>query len=233
MTEPKRRVIAGDVAIEISHQLADPVRALRDRLGLVVDHLERHVANSTGPTPYPWRSLQSLRQDLAAAYLEATSLARRLDELDRALVDEVPGWFDPASAVELGLRLAGHHLAAGIELLIDLGNTPPARGTPGTLALIVAQLVAICARSAYDLAGSTLSVRVMADGPWALVSIADNGAGSPRVAELGDLAREIVGPWGAAVEAASEPGQGCAFELRMMTTPGQDMEGVARPAPRS
>ena len=127
-----QKEVAGEVAVEIARQLADPVRALRDRLGLVVDHLERHVATSTGPTPYPWRALQGLRQDLAAAYLEATTLARRLDELDRALRDDPPGWFDPAAAVELGLHLAGHHLGAGIELLIDLGNTSPAGSTSST-----------------------------------------------------------------------------------------------------
>jgi len=176
--------LAGDVAVDVARQLAEPVRALRERLGLVVDHLERHVATSTGPTPYPWRSLQALRQDLGAAYLEATALARRLDELDRALADDPPGWFDVATAVELGLHLAGHHLAAGIELLIDLGNTPPARGTPGTLALLVAQLVAVSARSARDLPGSTVSVRVMPEPGWALVTIADNGAGSARAAAL-------------------------------------------------
>ena len=165
--------VAGEVAMEVARQLTDPVHALRDRLGLVVDHLERHVATSTGPTPYPWRSLQTLRQDLAAAYLEATSLARRIDELDRALRDDPPGWFDPAAAVELGLHLAGHHLGAGIELLIDLGNTPPARGVPGTVALLVAQLVAASARSARDLPGSTVSVRVVGSiAPW---STSDQG----------------------------------------------------------
>lgn len=212
--------VAGDVAVEVARQLAEPVRALRDRLGLVVDHLERHVATSTGPTPYPWRSLQALRQDLGATYLEATTLARRLDELDRALDDEPPNWFDLATSVDLGLRLANHHLGGGIELLIDLANTPLVRGTPGTLALLVAQLVAACARSARELPGSALSIRTSIDGEaWALVTVADNGSGSDRVIELGDLAREIVTPWGASVDAASEPGQGCAFELRLMTAP--------------
>ncbi len=211
--------VAGEVAIEIARQLADPVRALRDRLGLVVDHLERHVATSTGPTPYPWRSLQALRQDLAGAYLEATTLARRLDELDRALDDDPPGWFDLATAVDLGLRLANHHLGTGIELLIDLASTPLVRGAPGTLALVIAQLVGACAKSAADLPGSTLSVRSSIDGAWALVTIADNGAGSDRVIWLGDLARDIVLPWGASVDAASESGQGCAFELRLVTSP--------------
>lgn len=211
-----RRGVAGDVAVEIARQLADPVRALRDRLGLVVDHLERHVATSTGPTPYPWRSLQALRQDLGGAYLEATSLARRLDELDRALDDGPAALFDLATAVDLGIRLASHHLAkghAGPELLIDLGRTPPVRGSAGTLALLVAHLVAICAQSARELPGSSLSVRVGVDDPWALVIVTDNGAGSDRVAGLGELARQLVAPWGASVDAASQPGQGCAFEI--------------------
>ena len=211
------RVIGGEVAVDVARQLAEPVRALRERLGLVVDHLEPHVATSTGPTPYPWRSLQALRHDLAATYLEATSLARRLDELDRALAPAPAGWFDLPAAVELGLHLASHHLAAGIELLIDLGNTPPARGTPGTLALAVAQLVAMSASSARELPGSAVSVRVVPDGPWALVTIADNGAGSPRADALGELVRGVVAPWGGTLDAASVAGAGCAFELRLAT----------------
>ena len=147
--------LGGDVALEITHQVVEPLRGLRDRLGLIVDHIERHVATSTGPTPYPWRSLTTLRQDLAATYLEATQLARRLEELDRALTAaDAPTWFDLAAAVDLGLRLAGHHLGAGIELLFDLGNVPPARGVPGMFSLIVAQLVAASARSAHAVAGS-------------------------------------------------------------------------------
>ncbi|HTR56443.1 MAG TPA: hypothetical protein VMJ10_37475 [Kofleriaceae bacterium] len=206
----------GEVAVEIARELAEPVRALRDRLGLVVDHLERHVATSTGPTPYPWRQLQSLRQDLAAAYLEATQLAHRLDELDRALADETPHWFDLAAAVDLGIRLASHHLGSGIELVFDLGNVPAARGAPGKLALVVAQLVAACARSARAVAGSSLSVRVVAEDGADVVTIADNGGGTDRIAELGELAHGVIAPWGGSVEAASTPGQGCAFELRLV-----------------
>jgi len=207
--------VAGEVAIEVSHQLAEPIRALRDRLGLVVDHLERHVATSTGPTPYPWRSLQTLRQDLAAAYLEATQLARRLEELDRALHDDPPHAFDLAAAVDLGLRLAGHHLGPGIELLFDLGHVPPVRGTPGTLALLVAQLVATSVRSARAVPGSSLSVRVWRDEEQGVVTIADNGDGSDKAEELGELARSVLTPWGGSVDAASATGQGCAFELRL------------------
>lgn len=212
--------LGGTIAVQVTRELVEPVRALRDRLGLVVDTLERHVATSTGPTPYPWRSVQSLRHDLAAAYLEATSLARRLDELDRALDTDPPAAFDPSAAVDLGLRLATHHLASHVELVVDLGSTPLARGTPGTLALLVAQLVAACAESARSEPGSALSVRVVLDGnvddgAVVAVTITDNGAGVSRAPELGELARSIVEPWGATVDAASEPGQGTSFELRL------------------
>lgn len=209
--------VAGEVAVEVARQVTDPIRALRDRLGLVVDHIERHVATSTGPTPYPWRSLQSLRQDLAAAYLEATQLARRIEELDRALHDDPPHWFDLAAAVDLGLRLAGHHFVPGIELLFDLGNVAPARGAPGMLALLVARLVAVCARSARAVPGSSLSVRVWNEHEWGMVSIADNGGGDPSVQEMGELARGILASWGATIDAVSDQGRGCAFELRLVT----------------
>jgi signal transduction histidine kinase len=211
------RGLAGEIAVDIAHQLAEPVRGLRDRLGLVVDHIERHVATATGPTPYPWRALQTLRQDLAAAYLDATTLARRLDELDRALRETHASWFDVAAAVELGVHLAGHHLGPGIEVLIDLGNPPLARGVAGPIALVVAQIVAVSARSARDLPGSTVSVRVASEPACALVAIADNGAGSARAAGLGELARGIVAAWGGTVDAASLPGAGCTFELRLST----------------
>jgi signal transduction histidine kinase len=211
---------AGGVAIEIARQLAEPVRALRDRLGLVVDHLERHVATATGPTPYPWRSLQALRQDLAGSYLEATTLARRLDELDRALEDETPGWFELAPAVDLGLRLAGHHLGGDLEILIDLGQTPPVRGTQGMLALVVAQLIGTCAQSARGLPGSALSVRTFFDeGATAVVLVTDNGAGSDAASAISELAREILEPWGGSIDTTSQSGQGCAFELHLVTVP--------------
>jgi len=209
--------VGGDVAVEVARQMTEPLRALRDRLGLVVDHIERHVATSTGPTPYPYRSLQALRQDLAAAYLEATQLARRIEELDRALVTEEPHWFDLAAAVDLGIRLAGHHLGPGIELLFDLGNVAPARGIPGTLSLLVAQLVAVSAHSARQVAGSSLTVRVWTEEEWGVVTIADNGGGDARAIEVGDVAREVLAPWGGTLDSASDDGRGCAFELRLAT----------------
>lgn len=211
---PAVHALAGEVAVTVARQLADPVRGLRDRLGLVVDHLERHVAKASGPTPYPWRALQTLRQDVAAAYLESTALARRLDELDRALTDDPAGWFDLTAAVDLGVHLAGHQLASGLELLIDLGRVPAARGAAGPAALVICQLIALSAESARGLPGSTLSIRVCRDGDLGLVTIADNGVGHPRAPALGELARAVLAPWRATIDTTAVAGAGCVFELR-------------------
>jgi signal transduction histidine kinase len=211
----KATQLGGDVAIDVTRELAPPLRELRERLGLVVDHLERYVSTSTGPTPYPWRSLQTLRHDLAETYLDLTQLARRVDELDQALTPGEPQPFEVSPAVDLGLRLAAPHLQPGIELLFDLGHVPNARGVAGTLALLVTQLVAVSAASARASEGSTLSVRVAAEEGFAIVTIADNGNGSERAAELGELARSIVAPWGGSADAASTPGRGCSFEIRL------------------
>lgn len=207
--------LKGAVAIDVTRTVADPMRGVRDRLGLIVDHLERHVSTSTGPTPYPWRSLQTLRQDLAAAYLEVTQLARRLDELDRAIVDDALIELDLAAAVDQGLRLAAHHLAGtpAIELLVDLGTVPLVRGVAGTFALVIAQLIGVSARSARAADASSLSVRVFTEEGAGVVLIADNGGGDAGCDAAGDLAREILTPWGVTVDAASTPGQGCTFEL--------------------
>jgi signal transduction histidine kinase len=207
--------LGGDVAIEVTRQLATPLRELRERLGRVVDHLERYVATSTGPTPYPWRSLQTLRHDLADTYLDLTQLTRRVDELDQALVTGEPRPFEVSPAVDLGLRLSAPQLGAGIELLFDLGHVPEARGVAGMLSLLVTQLVAVSAESARASEGSTLSVRVSADEGFAVITVADNGNGSERAAELGELARSIVTPWGGTADATSAPGRGCSFEIRL------------------
>jgi signal transduction histidine kinase len=212
----KATQLGGDVAIDVTRELAPPLRELRERLGLVVDHLERYVSTSTGPTPYPWRSLQTLRHDLAETYLDLTQLARRVDELDQALTPGEPELFEVSPAVDLGLRLAAPHLQPGIELLFDLGHVPNARGVAGTLALLVTQLVVVSAASARASEGSTLSVRVAGEEGFAIVTIADNGNGSERAGELGELARSIVAPWGGSADAASTPGRGCSFEIRLV-----------------
>ena len=64
---------------------------------------------------------------------------------------------------------------------------------------------------------TSTSVRVSTEDGAGVVTIADNGGGNTRAEELGEVARAIMTPWGATIDAASQDGQGCAFELRLAT----------------
>ncbi|MFT3692398.1 MAG: hypothetical protein QM831_04605 [Kofleriaceae bacterium] len=207
--------LGGDVAIEVTRELATPLRDVREQLGKIVDHLERYVAHSTGPTAYPWRSLQTLRHDLAEMYLELTQVTRRVDELDQALAGGEEAAFDVSAAVDHGLRLASGYLATGIEQMFDLGMVPTAKGVAGTFALLVTQLVEVSAASARAAEKSGIAVRVFQEETFVIVQIADNGAGDERAPELGELARSVLQPWGGSADAISSP-HGCAFELRLV-----------------
>jgi hypothetical protein len=212
-----RAHLAGAVAADLAIDLAAPLRAASDRLALSVDLIDRHVSTSTGPTPYPWRALGTLRQDLASSYLDATVAARRIDDLRGVLLTlERTYGIEPVNeAVEVGVHLAGHRLIDNVELLVDLAPVPSGHLERGGLALIVARAVMLCAESASAIVGSALSVRthLERDDGRIVVAISDNGRGAPGVLEAATLMAAIVDDWGASIEAAVTDDQGCAFEI--------------------
>jgi len=214
-----RAHLAGVVAADLAIDLAAPLRSASDRLALSVDLIDRHVSTSTGPTPYPWRALGSLRQDLASSYMDATIAARRIDDLRGVLMTlERPPASEPVNeAVEIGVHLTGHRLVDTVELLVDLTPVPPGHVERGGLALIVARAVMLCAESAAATVGSALSVKTFhdaADGQI-VVAISDNGRGVVGVTEAARLMAAIADDWGATVDAAMTDDQGCAFEIRI------------------
>jgi signal transduction histidine kinase len=211
-----RGVLAGDLAAE----LAGPMQALRDRLALLVDHIDRYVSHSTGPTPYPWQALQGLRQDLGAAYLESTLLVRQLDDVRMVLsspLGEVVA-VDCAREVEVALNLlAMKH--AHVELIADVGATPLVRASAGALALVVTRLLWLCARSADGVAGSAISVRTWVEGEAVWISIADSGHGIALADREHAAIVALLEQWQATLEAVVAPGRGCGFELRLAAAP--------------
>lgn len=209
------RDVRGQLAEELAGELAAPMQALRDRLALLVDHLDRYVSSSTGPTPYPWQALHGLRHDLGDAYLEATLLVRQLDEVRQVLSPPgEPGAVDCAPQVEVALDLlAMKH--ASVELLSDLAVTPPVRAAPGALAMVVTRLLFLCAQSAHGVVGAAISVRSRHEGGAVIVSIADSGQGvSLQDGELAPLAA-LLEQWSGGLDSLVAPGRGCSFELHL------------------
>jgi signal transduction histidine kinase len=259
-SDPSRASLAGTLAGELAGELAAPMQGLRDRLALLVDHIDRYISHSTGPTPYPWQALQGLRHELGGAYLEATLLVRQLGDVRAVLAApqaegragagheagaEV-GHVDCAHEVEVALNLLSMKHTT-VELIADVGLTPPVRAEPGALALVITRLLWLCAQSVDGVPGSAISVRTWPEvheptaGPEAqdghdaptsvelvVVSIADNGHGLPGTdAELGalfGLIEQVVAGWHGSLGVEVTRGRGCSFELRL---PVANRGGVA------
>ncbi|MCE9576641.1 MAG: hypothetical protein K8W52_26070 [Deltaproteobacteria bacterium] len=211
-------VVGGAIAADVARDLAPPLAELRDRLALIVDTLDRHVAQSTGPTPYPWNDIQHLRQSMVQAYLTCAGMARVTTELARALasIGAPVGIVDVNHEVEGAVHLASHRIAADTEPMIDAGSVPAARGAPGELMLAVAQLVLVGAASAARVKGSSLSIRTYVDADAVVITIADNGGGAPDAAAVALLhVAAVAARAGGSCEGTSPEGQGSWFELRL------------------
>lgn len=159
-----RASLAGVLAAELAAELTAPMQGLRDRLALLVDHIDRYISHSTGPTPYPWQALQGLRHDLGGAYLEATLLVRQLGDVQAVLApasgtgEGRAGPVDGAHQIEVALNLlAMKH--THVELIADVGATPPVHAEAGALALVLTRLLWLCAQSVDGVAGSAISLR--------------------------------------------------------------------------
>jgi hypothetical protein len=221
-----RGALVATLAAELAAELAAPMQGLRDRLALLVDHIDRYVSHSTGPTPYPWLALQGLRHDLGGAYLEATLLVRQLGDVRSVLAPpQDQGAVDCGHEVEVALNLlAMKH--ASVELIADVSVTPPVRAAAGALALLLTRLLWLCAESVHGVAGSAISLRTWLepgedaeDGAEpgdarVVVAIADSGHGvALGEQESATLGRLIEG-WHGTLEMVVAPGHGCHFELR-------------------
>lgn len=212
------RAVGAIIAADITDELAQPLRDLRDRLGILVDGIDRHVALSTGPTPYPWKQLQLLRQDVADAYLEARRMARLAGDLMMAMraIGSPVTELDVNREVEAAVNMVSYRVGARTEMFLDLGQVPPARASAGELMLAVAQLVLVCAESAARVDGSALSIRTRGEDDRVVIYVADNGGGAAEAsavacAHVGAVAARAGGTF----DGTSQEGQGSAFELRL------------------
>ncbi len=214
---------AGALAGGAAAELARPLRELREILAVVVEKLDRHVADSPGPLPLPWDETRELRQQLTSAYLISRELARLSSHLAGALsgssqVETV----DVNKLVEASMALVRHRTSAETEVFVDLGALPPIAAPSGQIVLIVGRLIMLAADSARGVEGAALSIKTRREparegaGEEAVLTIADNGSGVPdEAATAVALAHAIAEALGGTFAGASEAGKGSAFELRL------------------
>jgi len=149
------------------------------------DHLERHVATATGPSPYPWRRAPGAAATTCPRRtIEATTLARRLDELDSRARQRSVGLGSTSPRADrarahTARRPSPDQRARAAE---SISATPSRRAAPsGTLALLCRAarggVGGIGARPAGQHAQRPRddATRGMTRGRWS--PVADNGAG--------------------------------------------------------
>lgn len=235
--EDPLRAVASALASGVTGQLSQPLRALRENLAVMVETLDRYVADAPGPTPYPWKALHALRQELAQAYLLSREIARLAGDLHEGVsaATAAAQTTDVNRCVESALNLARHRVSSHTEVFVDLGSLPPVHVVPGELVLAIAKLVLCCADSAALREGSALSIKTSCSRAGAaetvVISIADNGAGPAAAARA---AEQVVAPvirrLGGTFEGISKPGQGSAFECHLPAMP-EDADMVAASSP--
>ena len=228
-SESARRLLAADIA----HELRTPLAALQAGLEELRDGLEP-------PSPQRLASLhdQTLRLgrvvddlgELSAAESSALSLRKKevdLAELARSVL----------AAREPQLR------AVGLDVRADLAGPVAVCADPDRIHQAIGNLLANAAR--YCRPGDVVTVRASAAGPDAVIEVADTGPGIddadlPHVFDrlwrgraAGGVAgrgiglavvREIVTAHGGTVTAASGPGGGAVFTIRL---PRQDRPRAA------
>lgn len=156
--------IAGLLAGGVAAELARPIRELRERLAVIVDELDHHVARAKGPTPYSWEQVGVLRERVAEAYLMSRRAARLAGELAQAAgaAPEAMVAIDVNKTLDAALNLARYRVSAGCEVFADFGAVPVVRGAEGRLLLLCARL--IIAAAEREPHAITLSSRRAADG---------------------------------------------------------------------
>ena len=220
--DERLRVASGELASGVSGQLYRPLRQLRELLGLIVDKVDRHMGQATGPTPMPWRDLEVVRQQLADAYLVCRTVTRLSNELAQATGHDstVPEVVDVNKLVESALNLTRHAFAEGTEIFVDFGTAPPVRVVRGELTLAIATMLIAAAASSRAAPQAATSVKTFrehkqGESPIVVVYIADNGHGGPAVGAARHVVETIAERIGASFDATIEAGQGAVFELRL------------------
>lgn len=216
------QAVAGILASSVTGELARPLRELREILAIMVEALDRHLREAEGPTPYPWKSLQLLRQELSNAYLLSRETARMASDLYETLEasdDEIVP-LDANRHIEAAIALVRHRVSGHTELFVDLGSLPPVHAAAGEFTLAVAKMLLACVESASACEGSAISVKSRVDpgdGVGSVVIyVADNGIGVPAAAASVIRAlTPIMLRLGGQFDGVSEPGQGSAYECRL------------------
>jgi C4-dicarboxylate-specific signal transduction histidine kinase len=188
---------AGALASGVTSELHAPLRQIRESLAVLVETLDRHFAEASGPVPYPWNATKAMRERLAETYLLCRGVTRTTGDLARAVavtrgaIEPV----DPNNLLEQAVGLARHRFGWDRELDMDAGEVPAVRAPAGELLLLLATLLGEAAA-----APGSFEVQTRRDGDAVIVRVSD-AVVSPTLQALAD---RVLAPIGGELAQAGE-----------------------------
>ncbi len=214
---------------EVTHELRTPLAVIQGNLEGLLDGIYPRDDAHLGPVLEESRLLARLIEDLRTlALAEAGSLPLRKEGVD--LGDLV---------VDVATSFRAQADAAGIALLVEADDLPPAEIDPARIREVVENLLANALR--YTPAGGTIRVSASAEGGGAAgsaaISVTDSGAGItpdelPHIFDrfykskdssgsgLGlTIAKNLVEAHGGQISAESAPGQGTTVRVTLPLSP--------------
>jgi signal transduction histidine kinase len=200
---------AGALSSGVLHELHTPLREIRESLAVLVETLDRHFSEASGPVPYPWPATKALRERLAETYLLCRTVTRTSGDLERAVSTSRTSveLVEPNSLIEQSVGLARHRFGEDRELDIDAGDVPPVRALAGELVLLFASLLVDAASSS-----ATVMVRTRRDQEQVVIQVSRSERPSPS---LPVLAKRVLTPVGGELVSTSGEGGAPLFEIRL------------------
>ncbi len=194
---------AGMLAGGVAGELSRPIRELRELLAVVVDSLDHHVSTAKGPTPYSWKQLAVLREQMAEAYLMSRGVARLAGDLAAAVATtaEATAPTDVNKALESALNLARHRVTEQVDVFMDFGAVPTARSVRSRLVLALARLIAAAGDATADQPDGEIHLRTRRVGDDVVVTVQFTGGSERAVAAATDAARPLAVSAGATLQA--------------------------------
>jgi signal transduction histidine kinase len=221
----ERLATLGQVAGGFAHELRNPLNVIKSSL---------YYLRATR-TPSPEKQAEHMQRIERNAEL-AEAVITTLTNFARMPVPELR-----STALEPCLReaLGDSPVPGGVEVEIDCpDDLPPALADPGQIRIALGNLI----RNACDAmpSGGRLTLRGRRDGSGLEVAVVDTGVGiaasdlgrimeplySTKARGLGlglALVRMILEKHGGSLRAASEPGRGSTFTVRLTAAPGEEM----------
>ncbi len=235
-----RLLALGLLVSALAHEIHTPLAAVAANSDLVRRHMDRlrGAFDAVGSSATQrLDALQECSEVISEGARRIQGVVRTLQIFSRSDEAERKA-IDLHESLDCTLALLGYRIGPGIRLVREYGALPPVACRPDAVNHVFLTVLLNAVQSIRS--EGQIRIRTRCEGRWSVVEIEDDGDGIapevlPRIFELGfttrgpgvgsgiglALARRIVDEHGGGIEAASGPGRGSTFTIRLPVAGGE------------